>query len=103
MRTFYLIAEKDLFPQYPHHADWPKQVAYCYEQRLFMLSEGKGHGLGGSTIPQEQIRKPGWLEVLAGAEGLWFLDFIETGQFADEAQFAAALSQKIGPLRTLKC
>ena len=38
MKTFYVIAEKDLFPHYPHHADWPKQIAYSYQDRLFMLS-----------------------------------------------------------------
>lgn len=102
MKTFYVIAEKDLFPHYPHHADWPKQIAYSYQDRLFMLSEGKGHGLAGGEITLAQAREPQWSKVFVDADGQWFLDFIEKACFADEAQFTAALSQKIGPLRTLK-
>ncbi|MCK9818413.1 hypothetical protein M1B35_30900 [Pseudomonas sp. MAFF 302046] len=50
MKLYYVIAEKDLYPQYPHHADWPKQIAYCLQDRSIMLTEGKGHGLAGSVI-----------------------------------------------------
>jgi hypothetical protein len=102
MKLYYVIAEKDLYPQYPHHADWPKQIAYCLQDRSIMLTEGKGHGLAGSVITLAAASEPHWWAVFTALQAEWFLSFIEEGRFADEGEFTAALSEKIGPLRTVK-
>ena len=98
VRSYYVIAEKDLVPRQPHSSDWPKLIGYCYDDAYFLFFEGKGHGLAGTAVPAREAKKSEWLAIFTALDVEWFLDFLETAQFTSEEAFVLTLSAKIGSL-----
>lgn len=98
VRSYYMIAEKDLVPHQPHSSEWPKSIGYCYSDDYFLLYEGKGHGLGGCAVAASEAREPKWRYMFTALEVEWFMDFLETSRFTSEEAFVLALEKKVGRL-----
>ncbi|MHC8365311.1 hypothetical protein ACYZT9_05370 [Pseudomonas sp. ZT5P21] len=98
VRSFYVIAEKDLVPEQPHSSDWPKLIGYCYADDYYLFFEGKGHGLGGTAIPACEAKKAVWLQIFAALDVEWFIAFKEMSRLTSEDAFVLELTAKVGPL-----
>lgn len=98
VRNYYVIAEKDLVPEQPHSADWPKLIGYCYDDDYFLFFEGKGHGLSGTAVPACGGKKAEWLKIFAALDVEWFMSWLETLKFTSEEAFTLALTKKTGSL-----
>ncbi|MET0774759.1 MAG: hypothetical protein ABWZ65_04615 [Pseudomonas mandelii] len=102
VRNYYVIAEKDLVPEFPHSSEWPKLIGYCYADDYFLFFEGKGHGLGGSAVPVHKANNAEWLKLFSALNAEWFLELLKTSRFASEEAFTLALTAKIGSLEVCK-
>ncbi|WP_018925586.1 hypothetical protein [Pseudomonas umsongensis] len=98
VRNYYVIAEKDLVPEQPHSADWPKLIGYCYDDDYFLFFEGKGHGLSGTAVPACGGKKAEWLKIFAALDVEWFMSWLETLKFTSEEAFTLALTKRTGSL-----
>ncbi|MHC8394212.1 hypothetical protein ACYZT8_11210 [Pseudomonas sp. LB3P93] len=96
MRTFYVIAKKDMEPTLPHSSEWPKLIGYSYKDNYFYLAEGKGHGFAANDMPEAKAKRPEWLELFTVLDILWFIDLIDNTSFVDEHDFLIQLKKLIG-------
>lgn len=78
MKDFHIVAKKDLEPDLPHSADWPKIIAYSYETKSFLFIERKGHGFNGTVLPDQTARESRWKQLFLDLNALWFLIFIDS-------------------------
>jgi hypothetical protein len=101
MRDYYVIARKDLLPGSAHSSDWPKIIGYSYQDRCFLLLEGKGHGLMGGELPEAIAKQHKWRDIFVVLDVEWFLDFLEKTPPANESVFVSEVSKKIGSLEIL--
>ncbi len=102
VQDFYVIAEKDLVPERPHSSDWPKLIGYCYAESYFLFFEGKGHGLGGCTVPACEVKEVNWLKIFAILDVEWFIDWLEASSFTSEDAFARELAARVGQLKIVR-
>ncbi|MBP5074224.1 hypothetical protein PUP68_02270 [Pseudomonas chlororaphis] len=96
MKDFYVVAKKDLEPNLPHSADWPKIIAYSYKTKSFLLIEGKGHGFNGTVLPDQIAREPRWNQLFLDLNALWFLSFIDSTTYSSTSDFEKILKVKTG-------
>ncbi|MCD5989316.1 hypothetical protein KDX30_15550 [Pseudomonas sp. CDFA 553] len=96
MRVFYVIAKKDLEPTLPQSSEWPKLIAYSYKHNLFLLVEGKGHGLASNDMPKSKIKESKWRDLLITLDALGVIDFIDNNESYDEKHFLEKLKTLIG-------
>jgi len=101
MRTFYVIARKDMEPNLPHSSNWPKIIGYSFVDNYFYLSEGKGHGFAANNMPESKAKKPERLEIFTALDSAWFLNLIDNTNFASEKEFLDKLTAHIGNVETI--
>lgn len=96
MKDFHIVAKKDLEPDLPHSADWPKIIAYSYETKSFLFIEGKGHGFNGTVLPDQTAREPRWKQLFLDLNALWFLNFIDSTTYPCVSDFEKSPKSKAG-------
>jgi hypothetical protein len=97
MKSYYVIALKDLAPQQAHSPDWPKLIGYSFAYRKFLFMEGKGHGLMGAEIDQDSPSLSKWQDVFVALDAEWFLDFLRLNAVSNENDFLNKLTTISGP------
>lgn len=101
MRTFYIIAKKDMEPNFPNSSSWPKVIGYSFVDKYFYLSEGKGHGFAANDMPESKAKRPEWLEIFLALDALWFLDLIDNTNFTSEKDFFDKIMSILGSVDTI--
>jgi hypothetical protein len=97
MKNYYVIALQDLAPQEAHSAEWPKLIGYSFAHRKFLFMEGKGHGLMGAEVDQDNPSLSKWQDLFVTLDAEWFLDFLKLNSFRDENDFLNKLAAISGP------
>ncbi len=77
---YYVIAEIDK-RQYGelHSSIWPKLVAYSFELKKILITEGYGHGLMGGTMSLSNFNISDWNDVFQATNAEWFSDYVADG------------------------
>lgn len=101
MRTFYVIANKDMEPNLLHSSNWPKVIGYSFADNYFYLSEGKGNGFAANDTPESKAKRPEWLEIFTDLDVTWFLNMIDNTSFTSETDFREKLTAHIGNVDTI--
>lgn len=101
MRIFYVIARRDMEPNFPHSSNWPKIIGYSFEDKYFHLSQGKGHGFAANVMPEWKARRPEWTEIFTTLDSTWFLDMIANNNFSSEKAFLEKLTAHIDNVDTI--
>jgi hypothetical protein len=101
MRTFHVIASKDMEPNLPHSSNWPKVIGYSFADNYLYLSEGKGHRFAANDMPESKAKRPEWLEIFTALDATWFLNMIDNTNFTSETDFREKLTAHIGNVDTI--
>ncbi len=74
---YYIIAKVDKRnPKETHSSNWPKILAYSFDLKKILITEGYGHGLMGGTISLSNFNTLDWSDFFQETNSEWFSDYI---------------------------
>ncbi|KAB0525670.1 MULTISPECIES: hypothetical protein [Pseudomonas] len=102
MKDFYVIAKKDLEPNLPHSTDWPKIIAYSYEDEKLLFLAGKGHGISGFELPASETGASDWTDLFLELNATWIPDLLKNSNFSCLDDFLKSLKKLNIPIEKMQ-
>lgn len=82
----------------PHDSEWPRVLKISFEAEEVQLSQGKGHGLGGSCYDFDEFDVSEWTFLFDGWETDWLVEALSAHDSLaslDEAAFVRTLQRHV--------
>lgn len=100
MNRYVVIKKIDLEPTMVHSSNWPKLVAFCKDNSLFLVLEGKGHGINGGEFNISQLKSNVWVEFIDELGVFWLKNIILSNN--DDYEKIKKIEQVVGTIKPVE-